>query len=47
MSKIAEDKRISLHDWVWVRFNGEVDDEDENDQPSSKNEEEPSQLSES
>ncbi len=28
-----EDKRVSLHDWVWVRFNGEVDDEDELDQP--------------
>jgi len=24
-----EDKRLSLHEWVWVRFNGEVEDEDE------------------
>ena len=24
-----KDKRLSLHEWVWVRFNGEVDDEDE------------------
>jgi DNA-directed RNA polymerase subunit beta' len=28
-----EDKRITLHDWVWVRFNGEVDDEDEREEP--------------
>jgi len=24
-----EDKRLQLHQWVWVRFNGEVEDEDE------------------
>ena len=24
-----EDKRLSLHEWIWVRFNGEVEDEDE------------------
>ena len=24
-----EDKRIDLHDWVWVRFSGEVEEEDE------------------
>ena len=24
-----EDRRINLHDWVWVRFNGEVEDDDE------------------
>jgi len=24
-----EDKSLSLHEWVWVRFNGEVEDEDE------------------
>jgi DNA-directed RNA polymerase subunit beta' len=24
-----EDKRLSLHEWVWVRFNGDVEDEDE------------------
>jgi DNA-directed RNA polymerase subunit beta' len=23
-----EDKRLCLHEWVWVRFNGEVEDED-------------------
>ena len=28
-----EDKRVDLHDWVWVRFNGEVEDEDESDSP--------------
>jgi len=28
-----EDKRINLHDWVWVRFLGEVEDEDELDKP--------------
>jgi DNA-directed RNA polymerase subunit beta' len=27
------DNRLSLHQWVWVRFNGEVDDEEELDQP--------------
>ena len=24
-----EDKRLELHEWVWVRFIGEVDDEEE------------------
>ena len=28
-----EEKRITLHDWVWVRFNGAVDDEDEAKEP--------------
>jgi DNA-directed RNA polymerase subunit beta' len=28
-----EDKRISLHEWLWVRFNGEVEDEDELQEP--------------
>ena len=28
-----EDKRLSLHEWVWVRFNGEVEDEDELSKP--------------
>ena len=28
-----EDKRISLHEWVWVRFNGEVEDDDEMSKP--------------
>jgi len=28
-----EDKRLSLHEWVWVRFNGEVEDEDEMNNP--------------
>ena len=26
-------QRLSLHEWVWVRFNGEVEDEDEMSQP--------------
>jgi DNA-directed RNA polymerase subunit beta' len=29
-----EDTRIGLHDWVWVRFNGEVQDDEELDAPS-------------
>ena len=29
-----EDKRIGLHNWVWVRFNGEVEDEDESKNPN-------------
>ena len=28
-----EDIRLSLHEWVWVRFNGEVEDEDEMSNP--------------
>ena len=28
-----EDKRISLHEWVWVRFNGDVEDEEEMSNP--------------
>jgi DNA-directed RNA polymerase subunit beta' len=28
-----EDKRVGLHEWVWVRFNGEVDDDDEANKP--------------
>jgi len=34
-----EDKRLSLHSWVWVRFNGEVEDEED-----SRNPEESKQL---
>jgi DNA-directed RNA polymerase subunit beta' len=28
-----EDKRIDLHDWVWVRFSGEIEDDDELQKP--------------
>ena len=28
-----DDQRIDLHAWVWVRFNGDVEDDDELDQP--------------
>ena len=28
-----EDKRLELHEWVWVRFNGEVEDEEESSTP--------------
>jgi DNA-directed RNA polymerase subunit beta' len=28
-----EEKRITLHDWIWVRFNGAVNDEDEAKEP--------------
>ena len=30
-----EDNRLGLHEWVWVRFNGEVEDDDERDEPLS------------
>ena len=33
-----EDKRLSLHEWVWVRFNGEVDDEEEASTPKQSKE---------
>jgi DNA-directed RNA polymerase subunit beta' len=33
-----EDKRLSLHEWVWVRFNGEVEDEDEMSSPQKTQE---------
>ena len=33
-----EDKRLSLHEWVWVRFNGEVEDEDEMRNPQKTQE---------
>jgi DNA-directed RNA polymerase subunit beta' len=28
-----EEKHLTLHDWVWVRFAGEVEDEDEDAEP--------------
>ena len=33
-----EDKRLGLHQWVWVRFNGEVEDEEEGRQPKESKE---------
>ena len=33
-----EDKRLSLHEWVWVRFIGEVEDDEEASQPINSNE---------
>ena len=33
-----ENKRLSLHEWVWVRFNGEVEDEDEMSKPQKTEE---------
>jgi len=33
-----EDKRLSLHEWVWVRFNGEVEDGDEMSSPQKTEE---------
>ena len=30
-----EEKLLGLHDWIWVRFNGEVDDEDDSREPVS------------
>jgi DNA-directed RNA polymerase subunit beta' len=28
-----EEKHLTLHDWVWVRFNGEVESDDEDNEP--------------
>jgi DNA-directed RNA polymerase subunit beta' len=28
-----EEKHLHLHDWIWVRFNGQVDSEDEDREP--------------
>ena len=28
-----EDERLLLHDWIWVRFNGEVEDDDDLEEP--------------
>ena len=28
-----EEKHLELHEWVWVRFNGDVDDDDEDEAP--------------
>jgi DNA-directed RNA polymerase subunit beta' len=28
-----DEKHLTMHDWVWVRFNGEVDSEDEAKEP--------------
>ena len=40
-----EDKRLGLHQWVWVRFNGEVEDEEEASNPKeSKDLEDGSRL---
>ena len=33
-----EDRRLSLHEWIWVRFNGEVEDEDEMRNPQKTQE---------
>jgi DNA-directed RNA polymerase subunit beta' len=30
-----EEKHLTLHDWVWVRFNGEVESDDEDSEPVS------------
>jgi DNA-directed RNA polymerase subunit beta' len=30
-----EEKHVKLHDWIWVRFQGEVDSEDEDREPQS------------
>jgi DNA-directed RNA polymerase subunit beta' len=31
-----EEKHLHLHDWVWVRFNGEVDSDGEDKEPASR-----------
>jgi DNA-directed RNA polymerase subunit beta' len=31
-----EEKHLTLHDWIWVRFRGEVDDDDEDSQPQKQ-----------
>ena len=33
-----EDKRLGLHEWVWVRFNGEVEDDEEAISPKDSKE---------
>ena len=33
-----EDKRVGLHEWVWVRFNGDVDDDEELNEPKEHKE---------
>jgi DNA-directed RNA polymerase subunit beta' len=30
-----EEKHLTLHDWVWVRFRGEVESDDEDNEPVS------------
>jgi len=30
-----EEKHLTLHDWIWVRFNGEVESDDEDQEPQS------------
>jgi DNA-directed RNA polymerase subunit beta' len=30
-----EEKHVKLHDWIWVRFEGEIDSEDEDREPQS------------
>ena len=30
-----EEKYLTLHDWIWVRFNGEVESDDEDQEPQS------------
>jgi DNA-directed RNA polymerase subunit beta' len=31
-----EEKHLTLHDWVWVRFNGEVESDDEDNEPAQQ-----------
>ena len=31
-----DEKHVTLHDWVWVRFNGEVESDDEDKQPQKE-----------
>jgi DNA-directed RNA polymerase subunit beta' len=31
-----EEKHLHLHDWIWVRFNGEVENDDEDKQPQKE-----------
>jgi DNA-directed RNA polymerase subunit beta' len=31
-----EEKHLQLHDWVWVRFNGEVESDDEDSEPKKQ-----------
>ena len=31
-----DEKHLTLHDWIWVRFSGEVDDDDEDSQPQKR-----------
>ena len=36
MLNAFDEKHLTLHDWVWVRFSGSTDDEDEDSKPQKE-----------